>query len=282
MSPDSVSYLAAARNLANGRGLLDFDGSVFAHWPPGFPVVLAAFELVGISGDGASRLVNAVALAAVVVLSYVLLRRHVSSPGLVLFGTAVVAVFPALLRTADMVWSEPMFSVLVLGFVLVLERACERRRLSLYALAGLLACCSHARSLPGFRADPCRDHVDLRGSAELGWSRKLRTAAWFCVWGLIGPALWAVRNVAQSEPPLGQQPSGGRTVLEAAGDLLVGIGRLAVPQGAPTAATLMVGLVVVAMLAVAFVIALRDPAARALMPVLLVAGAALGFTLVVG
>ena len=40
-TPDSASYLSAALSLAHEGRLLNYDGSVFVHWPPLFPMLLA-------------------------------------------------------------------------------------------------------------------------------------------------------------------------------------------------------------------------------------------------
>ena len=42
LSPDSVTYLSAARNLAAGRGYVDLTGQANTTFAPGYPAVLAA------------------------------------------------------------------------------------------------------------------------------------------------------------------------------------------------------------------------------------------------
>src|SRR5260370_41157321 len=88
-----------------------------------------------------ARFVNGARLAAIVLPSWVLFRRHVRSPRLLLAATAAVALSPAVLNVADEAWSEPLFCVVLLVFILVLEDAVAARPPSprLVAIAGLIA-----------------------------------------------------------------------------------------------------------------------------------------------
>lgn len=82
-TPDGVSYLGAAANLADGRGLtgpfttmvdpfhpaqaVAFDGRVpFIQWPPLYPLVLGLAAAAGLEAEVTARLVSALCLAATV------------------------------------------------------------------------------------------------------------------------------------------------------------------------------------------------------------------------
>jgi len=212
-SPDSVSYLAAARTISRHGTVLDVDGSPLVLWPPGFPAVLGAFERVGFSGATAARLANGAMLATTVVLSFILLRRHVRSRWTVIFGVAAVAVSPTLLSTTGMVWSEPTFDVLVLASVLLLEDACRTRRPAQTALAGLAVSCATLVRFLGFAlvvpgvfvivlAHAAGTHDRAR---SLG--RGLLAASWFSV-AALGPGLWALRNVLVGDVAVRQRNGG--------------------------------------------------------------------------
>ncbi len=141
LSPDSVTYISAARNLVAGHGYSDLTGQPNTTFAPGFSAVLAIGQWAGLSVLTWARVVNAAAFAAVVVLTSMLLRRHVASPGLALAATAFVAVSPTLLNVARHAWSEPLFCAVLLGFILLLEGALAsaKHRTRLVALAGFLA-----------------------------------------------------------------------------------------------------------------------------------------------
>ena len=46
LTPDSASYIAAARNLVRGHGATLYDGRPMTLWPPLFPAVMAAMSAV--------------------------------------------------------------------------------------------------------------------------------------------------------------------------------------------------------------------------------------------
>jgi hypothetical protein len=204
LSPDSVTYLSTARNLAAGHGDLDLTGQANTTFAPGYPAVLAAGKVIGLSLTTAARLVNAGSFVAIVVLSWRLLRRHVTSPRLVLMATAAVAVSPAVLNVADQAWSEPLFCVVLLAFVLVLEDVMAAHPASprLVAAAGLIAGV-------GFLVRYAASALIITGIVILLVSR--RPVRWTTRWSQVGvfllgavplPALWMLRNAASGSPYL--------------------------------------------------------------------------------
>jgi hypothetical protein len=270
VSPDSVSYLAAARNLAHGRGLIDFDGSELTVWPAGYPALLAGVNALGVSATAAARAVNACALAATVLLTCVLLCRHVASYGALLFGTAAVAVAPALVRTGDMVWSEPTFTVLVLAFVLLVEKAAARPSVGRLAVSGLVVSVAVLVRYLGFALVVAGVIALVVGacSSPTGWRRPgraaLGAAAQFVAWALVGPLVWAVRNRAEDLPAFGTHTDPRRGIGSAARDVLVGTGRLFVPDGVPEGVAVLVALAVAALVVGALVVVVRQPSARSM------------------
>jgi ABC-type cobalamin transport system permease subunit len=63
-SPDSGTYLAAARSMTHLRGYLDLDGqSPMLDFPPLYPAVLTFFAFCGASFSTAADLVDALSLA---------------------------------------------------------------------------------------------------------------------------------------------------------------------------------------------------------------------------
>ena len=68
LDPDSMSYMQAASSVARGGGLRDVqrdwasvDSTMpLSHWPPGFPLALAAVEGLGFGATQAARALNAV------------------------------------------------------------------------------------------------------------------------------------------------------------------------------------------------------------------------------
>ncbi len=68
LSPDSAGYLSIASNLAEGEGSQDSNGRGILPWPFLFPLLLAAFDLVGIEPLEAGRWVNIATFGLIVLL----------------------------------------------------------------------------------------------------------------------------------------------------------------------------------------------------------------------
>jgi len=164
-TPDGVSYLGAADNVADGRGLtgafttaLDpftperavaFDGAVpFIQWPPGYPAVLSVGTVLGVSAADAARLVNALAFGALLALvgwitwSLVGAGRSDRSALGAAVATAVVVVVvgiqPYLALLSVLVASEPLYVVVALAAVWCFVRWVARSSGGPPAVDGLL------------------------------------------------------------------------------------------------------------------------------------------------
>jgi hypothetical protein len=196
MSPDSVTYLSAARNLASGHGYTDFTGQALTTFPPGFPSLVAVAKVLGASVATGTRIVNAVSFGAIVLLAWVLVRRHVSSLLIALGTTALVAISPALINIASNAWSEPLYCALVLAFILALEDATtpgghQARSIGAAAvLAGLAFLARYA----GLSLLIVGSLALVTSSYREGVRAAARRLAEFWIVGLLIPALWLLRN----------------------------------------------------------------------------------------
>jgi len=138
-TPDGVAYLAAASNLASGRGLvgsfttgvdlvapadaLAFGGSVpMVQWPPGLPAVLGAPGTAGADPRTVAGLVNAcsfgVLVAGVVWVTHRLGRSLVAAAA----GALIVALPVDTTLLLVTVSSEPLFCALVFLSVMAAVR----------------------------------------------------------------------------------------------------------------------------------------------------------------
>ena len=144
---DSVNYLSAARSLSRGAGYAGWDGRPEPWFPPGYPMAVALGRLL--SGFGVSQVAQAVDVAlfvALVLATYALARRVISSPLLRLLVTALVASSPIVLEVYALVSSETLFNFLCVAALVVvyqLRRANpispQRYRATLGLLAAIAA-----------------------------------------------------------------------------------------------------------------------------------------------
>ena len=139
VSPDSIVYLSTAKNLLDGNGFFD-RGHPMTHYPPGYPMLLAAVGFL-MHGDvlDAARWLHAALFATNIVLMGVAVmigtRRNLTAASIVmlflLFSVPMIDVH-------SMLWSEPPFIALTLsGFLLLMRHIAmpDRRVLLLASLA---------------------------------------------------------------------------------------------------------------------------------------------------
>src|SRR5690242_5042940 len=127
LTPDSVVYVSGARSIANGHGFTD-NGRAITDFPPGYSAILSLAAHVGIGAIDAARIVAVLGFVATVVLGYILLRRHCTSPAVRLGATVMLGCSAVLLDVYEKALSEHIFIPVSLLFILVLERQMSRPR----------------------------------------------------------------------------------------------------------------------------------------------------------
>lgn len=204
VSPDSVYYLSAARSLAGGEGLTTFEGRPLVDWPPLFPALLAAGDLVGLDPLDGARLVNAGLAGLTVLLAGLWLGRALCSGPLFLVAIVFVATAPALTRVALMAWSEPLFLCLTFACLAATGRHLatgRRRHLAAAAVTAAAAALTRYAGLPIYLA------VGLSLLLRPGWRRGRRAGSAVLFLAAAGtPALlWVVRNQRLAGEPAGER-----------------------------------------------------------------------------
>lgn len=117
LSPDSIEYIASARNIAHGLGVTGLQGSPVLVQPPLYPLLLAGVQIVsGIDPAISANLVNTVFFGMIVFLTGLLIRKYVRSMTVAVLGTLLTACFSPLVLISQMAWTEPLFVVSSLAF----------------------------------------------------------------------------------------------------------------------------------------------------------------------
>jgi len=204
LTPDSVVYVTGARSLADGAGYTGLGGGAIGAFPPGYSGVLCLFEWIGIDAIDAARWVSACSLVATVVLGYVLLRRHVTSPAVRLGGVVAVACSAVLLEVYSKALSEHLFVPVILAFIVVSERVVERRGdLRLYAVLVVLSWAAFYLRYAGIVTVAVGSLTVLGTNRPAGLGRALAHAASFAVAAVAAPLLWMARNIDATGDPMG-------------------------------------------------------------------------------
>lgn len=137
ITSDSVAYISAARNLAEGASLKTYNGESLVLQPPLYPFLLALIKKV-LSVDPmiSAGYVNAFLFGFIIYSSGSLLMRCLNSLILTLLGTTAILISFALIQVCLMTLSEPLFiSLIILFFHYIADYLAERNITSLIFLS---------------------------------------------------------------------------------------------------------------------------------------------------
>lgn len=239
---DSEDYLAAGASLAAGRGYLDDRGEPFSLWPPLFPTAIAGLRAVGLEPAPALRWVNAALFGALLATFGVWTRRHVQSA--VLGRAALVAMlvsFP-LVYVHVMLWSEPLFCLLVAVALLLLDRYQAAPRGGTLAALGIVAALAALQRYTGVALILTCGVVLLRPRTGERLGRAIGRAALFGVAASLPLAAWLGRNLLVVGRLTGDRPESARPLGRNALALLDLVDQWFVPFNAPLPLKVLVGL----------------------------------------
>lgn len=122
LSPDSITYIGTARNIAHGAGVVTYDGTPLILMPPLYPFLLAVIErLLGADPVSSAPILNAILFGLILYMAGYLVLKYGSKP--VALATTVFLLFsPALIIVCLMAWSEPLLIAFVLLFLITLQK----------------------------------------------------------------------------------------------------------------------------------------------------------------
>ncbi|MDB4950841.1 MAG: hypothetical protein JWM27_3490 [Gemmatimonadetes bacterium] len=193
ITPDSVSYLATARHLLQGRGFATYNGDAYTEWPPLFPLAIAAGTALLGDAHRAATYINALAFGGLAAAASAWTWRRTRSP------LTAAAVCAACLRSAPLVlvavyaWSEPLYlllSLLALFALAAYDAQPRRARLVLAALLSSAAMLTRYVGVAGIATGGLL--ILLRPGST--WPRRTVDALLFGAIGIAGNVLWSLRN----------------------------------------------------------------------------------------
>lgn len=195
LTPDSVGYIAAARNLSAGNGLTLFDASPLTIQAPLYPTLLSSVELIaGVDPLEGARFINAGLFGLVVYLSGLLFRRRLTRTSLVVFGMIAVSASPVLFSHSTYALTEPLFILWTLVFLLLLDKYLKENSFTLLILVAIvtaLACLTRYFGI-SLAVTGAAAVLFLRGTS---FSSRLIHLIWFGAISVAPLGLWATRNL---------------------------------------------------------------------------------------
>ena len=154
LSPDSAGYLAAARNIINGRGIsliYDSNGNPLMTWlpwrdniipnlfpwPPFFPLVLSIFGFMKLNLIEAGRFLNALLFGANIFLVTFIVKKYLKSYFLMVFAPIILITSRDMIQIHSLLWSEPLFIFLGLLGLVFLFNFLENNKILFLLIASL-------------------------------------------------------------------------------------------------------------------------------------------------
>ena len=223
-SPDSLYYISTARSLLNGEGLVAHMPAVIdvltggvttfeetaearplTHWPPLYPISLAAIGLTGLDLFSGARYLNALLFGANVWLIGWLILREIGSTGWSLAASLAMITSPALLRIHSFAWSEPLFILLTTISLFLLIYHHRSNHLGLLILAGICSALAFLTRYIGVTVVLTGALVLVSFSGSDVWSRIKRTVLYGAV-ACLPMALWLIRNYRLTHFLTGENP----------------------------------------------------------------------------
>jgi len=205
VSSDSVRYLSTAQSLLDGHGFTLYDGNPLLYAPPLFPTLLAALGLLGLDLPTASRILNALIFGLILFTADRWFAARFRLRPSADIAVIAVVLSASLLTVSSYVWTEPLFALLVLVFLIRLERPETElawgRTVTLGVIVGL-ACLTR---YIGLILIPYGILASVVSSDQR--RAKLTHAAAFILIPLAMLAPWLMRNYAISGTLTGARPA---------------------------------------------------------------------------
>ncbi len=273
LSPDSANYVSAANSLLAGQGYRYFDGGIYTHWPPLFPTLLAIPGLAGIAPATAARWVNALAFGGIVFFAGRLFARCTTSGGTAVLGTLSVLLSVPLLAVSSMAWSEPVFILLAVLFVLYLPRFFRTKRWVTLAVLACLVGLACLERYAGVTLIVTGGLVIATATPKASILDRLKYSAGFCLLSVTPLVLWFLRNRVLAGQTAGAHHLNWRTLGEMGRPLVAALDIMATwfsPWALPGSAGMaVVGVIVLSAGAVVLVARWRfgECGGRSLVPV---------------
>ena len=256
VSPDSVAYVRAAQSWSSSGELQLFDGTPLTVFPPGLPITLGFLAILGIGANTAALGLNCLALIANGVVIHRLASIVLSSRRSALFALTWVMFSLSTISVHAMLWTEPVFNLLVNVSLLALTHIVLERRVRVWTfclvVAVSVACVwryAGVALLPTvgvtiWYADALHD--------------RQRRTAWrvACTTGLCALGLLSiiVNNMRSGSGPLGPRGQSLNDPFDVLGQIPVGVGSIVLNNAsAPSTTLAVVGLATLApVLGIAF------------------------------
>lgn len=192
---DSIVYVSVARNLAVGKGFMLFDKSLYVHWPPLYPLLLAFFlRFGGVDPLLSARILGTILVGLIVYLSGELITHDFCVHPIWLGGGIVFLLLSKpLWSVLFTLFTEPLFILEELVFFLGWQFFVKRRTSVTLLALSLIAAFACLTRYVGITII-VTGVIAILANLSLPLKRRFVYALAFSVLGLLPLSAWGARN----------------------------------------------------------------------------------------
>ena len=193
LSYDSLFYIEVARNVLAGEGFVNYDGTIYTVWPPGYPLLLAAAGLGIIDPHTIAPSLNAVLFGLTILVVGRYLRGRLETRFLALWGCLAIALALPLADVARFALSGMAFILFATLALIQTDRALQGNRRAALAWAAIFCALAWQMRYIG-AVVPALTGLALLLAGGMPLSRRMRRTAFFAAIAGAPMALWLLRN----------------------------------------------------------------------------------------
>jgi len=193
ISPDSIAYTSAARNLIAGHGLVNYGGYPLADFPACYPLFLSLVMFITrLDVIACAPVLNGLMFSGVIFLSGVIMERFIRrSRWYKIIMLIAITTSPALIEIYSMLWSETLFIILSLSFFFALHRYYRNHSLRSLLVPAIIAAVAFDTRYAGITF-VATGEILLFLDKQLKWKEKIRHLVLF---GVIGCSLVTINLI---------------------------------------------------------------------------------------
>ena len=214
LSPDSVSYISAARHISEGTGFINYDGYYFVLQAPLYPLLLAAFDKIFLIDPLISAgYLNAFFMGLTVYFSALFLRKKLDSSPLVVLAVLTIIIFFALLKLFLIALSEPLFILLIILYLYFFDFYAEKGNLLSLIIISVVSSLICLTRYAGVIIIPA-GLISIIIWGKSTYKEKFGHSAIYLIITVIPSGFWIIRNYILTGTFTGQRALSSYTLTE--------------------------------------------------------------------
>lgn len=231
LSPDSVAYVSMARGLATGHDALSGE-HLQSSWPPLFTLLISAPGVAGIDPIAVGAFLNPLILVCICLVAGLWLYRRTDSGFIGIVVTAALAFSIPLTRASSFVWTEPLFVLLTVCSLALLDRHLRDDSIMALVFAAMLAALACLTRYAGVALLAATVLLVLCKPQTAPKKRAAQTLVYSVV-AALPLFLWLARNYLLAGTFTGGRTAGIYSLAENAERVVMFFGVWALPWGRP-------------------------------------------------